>query len=221
MRGEGRFTIAILHGHPWTDDYGVEIAPEASAAVADAVAHLSAIGHGIEEHTLDHDGGYPELFRAIWRASAAMIPIADERVDELEPVTAWLVRDGRAMGARMLGEVLQGLTAFERRIITQFSPYDAVLTPALGQTPQPVGSHDSADPDENFAQQVRYSPLTSFVNVAGLPAIVLPVSTTADGLPMGVQLIGRPGGEATLLSIGAQLERRIRWQDRVPPIAAG
>ena len=56
------------------------------------------------------------------------------------------------------------------------------------------------------------------LNVTGLPAIVLPVSQTADGLPMGVQLIGRPGGERTLLSLGTQLERRIRWQERRPPV---
>jgi amidase len=60
-------------------------------------------------------------------------------------------------------------------------------------------------------------------NVAGLPAITLPVGVTpADhpdgaGLPMGVQLIGRPGGERTLLALGAQLERRVRWQRRHPP----
>ena len=61
------------------------------------------------------------------------------------------------------------------------------------------------------------TPYTSFVNVAGLPAIALPVHVTADGLPMGVQLVGRPGGERTLLAIGAQLERRLRWQRRHPP----
>jgi amidase len=66
---------------------------------------------------------------------------------------------------------------------------------------------------------VRYAPHTSFVNATGLPAITLPVHETAEGLPMGVQLIGRPGGETTLLALGAQLERRLRWQDRVPPIA--
>ena len=61
------------------------------------------------------------------------------------------------------------------------------------------------------------TPWTSFVNVSGLPAIVLPVHWTAEGLPMGVQLIGRPGREDVLLAIGAQLERRLRWQDRHPP----
>jgi amidase len=63
---------------------------------------------------------------------------------------------------------------------------------------------------------VQYTPWTSFVNVAGLPAISLPVHHTESGLPMGVQLIGRPGREDVLLAIGAQLERRLRWQRRHP-----
>jgi amidase len=87
----------------------------------------------------------------------------------------------------------------------------------MALTPRPVGWYDAHDGEANFAQQVQYTPFTSMINVSGLPAIVLPVHQTEAGLPMGVQLIGRPGGEATLLSLGAQLERRIRWQDRVPP----
>ena len=61
-----------------------------------------------------------------------------------------------------------------------------------------------------------YAPFTSFVNVAGLPAISLPFAVDETGMPVGVQLIGRPGGEATLLSIGRQLERRTQWQLRHP-----
>jgi amidase len=64
---------------------------------------------------------------------------------------------------------------------------------------------------------VQYTPFTSFVNATGLPAITLPVTVTGEGLPMGVQLIGRPGGEATLVSIARQLERRFDWQRRHPP----
>ena len=44
------------------------------------------------------------------------------------------------------------------------------------------------------------------------------VAATDEGIPMGVQLVGRPGGEATLLAIAAGLERRIGWQRRHPPV---
>ncbi len=63
---------------------------------------------------------------------------------------------------------------------------------------------------------VEFTPWTSFVNVSGLPAITLPVGQSPDGLPVGVQLVGRPGGEHVLLALGAQLERRFRWQRRHP-----
>jgi amidase len=85
-------------------------------------------------------------------------------------------------------------------------------------TPPPIGWYDQQDGERNFAQQVQYTPFTSMLNVTGLPAIVLPVSQTDEGLPMGVQLIGRPGGERTLLSLAAQLERRVRWVERRPPV---
>ncbi|MFD1576095.1 amidase family protein [Agromyces cerinus subsp. nitratus] len=65
---------------------------------------------------------------------------------------------------------------------------------------------------------MQFTPFTSFVNVSGLPAITVPVSETANGVPMGVQLIGRPGGEATLFAIAAQLERRVGRSRRHPEL---
>ena len=86
----------------------------------------------------------------------------------------------------------------------------------MALTPRPLGWFDQDDGERNFEQQVQYTPFTSMFNVSGLPAITLPVDLTDQGLPMGVQLVGRPGGESTLLALGTQLERRIRWQDRHP-----
>ena len=65
---------------------------------------------------------------------------------------------------------------------------------------------------------MRFTPYTSFVNVAGLPALTLPVHDGDDGLPVSVQLICRPGGEATLFALAAQLERAARRGRRHPPV---
>ncbi|MFT4028997.1 MAG: amidase [Protaetiibacter sp.] len=216
-RGEGRFRLAVTYDSPWASAYQLELVPEARAAVALAVAELDALGHGVEELRMPEEPGYAPAFRAVWQGGAATLPLGEEQLALVEPLTRWLVERGRALDARTLGEALGWLAGFERRTITLFAPFDAVLTPALAQTPRPVGWYDPVDGEENFAQQVRYTPFTSFANAAGLPAIVLPVTTTADGLPMGVQLVGRPGGERTLLALGAQLERRLGWQRRHPP----
>jgi amidase len=217
VRGEGRFQLGVMTTSPWDDAYDITVSPEASAALALAQTELDAIGHGLEQFALEPDETYAPNFRVIWQAGAAGIPAEGEQLLLLEPLTRWLVERGREITGRQLMTALANLTKFERSIIRQFSRFDAVLTPALALTPRPVGWYDAEDAERNFAQQCQYTPFTSFVNVTGLPAIVLPVYQTAEGIPMGVQLVGRPGGEATLLAIGAQLERRLEWQRRHPP----
>ncbi|MCG7418101.1 amidase [Microbacterium sp. ACRRU] len=192
---------------PWDDDENIVLDPAARRAFDTAAAWLSDAGHGVAEADW-HPVGYPELFRVLWRASAARIPLTDADMELVEPLTAWLVAEGRALPAP---DLLGGLTearAFERRTISDFSHVDAVLTPALAQSPRPVGWYAGHDPERTFAMQVEYAPYSSFVNVAGLPALTLPVEMDATGHPVSVQLIGRPGGEATLLSLGAELEAR-------------
>jgi amidase len=217
VRGEGRFQLGVTTSSPWETAYELELAPEARSALETAAAELSAIGHGLEELSLDPEEGYAPAFRTVWQAGAAGIPVEGDDILKLEPLMRWLVETGRAVSARALGEALEWLTGFERRLIGRFSPYDAVLTPSLAMTPRPVGWYDADDGERNFAQQVQFTPFTSMVNVGGLPAITLPVAVTPEGLPMGVQLIGRPGGEHVLLSLGTQLERRLGWQRRHPP----
>ncbi len=216
VRGEGRFQLAVMTTSPWDDAYDIAVSDEASAALALAVRELASIGHGIDALTLEPDATYSPAFRTVWQAGASGIPAEGAELELLEPLTRWLVERGRELSARQLAEALGQLAAFERSIIRQFAGVDAVLTPALALTPRPIGWYDSEDPELNFAQQVQYTPFTSFANVTGLPAITLPVYEAAGGIPMGVQLIGRPGGEHVLLSIGAQLERRLGWHRRHP-----
>ena len=75
-----------------------------------------------------------------------------------------------------------------------------------------------------FAAGARFTPYTAIVNVTGQPAIALPLYSrpagdAAAGLPLAVQLVGRPGEEATLLALAAQVEAAAPWADRVAPLA--
>jgi amidase len=218
IRGEGRFQVAVMTDSPWDDFTDIRLDPAARAALEAGVALLDGSGHGVEELPPSPEPGYPAAFRTIWQAGAATIDVPQERHDRLEPLTRWLMGRGRLLTAAELGRAMTWLTGFERRTIARFAPFDAVMTPALALEPRPVGWYDAEDGEENFAQQVRFTPYTSFVNVAGLPALTLPVHDTEAGVPMGVQLIGRPGGEATLFALAAQLERRGRRGRRRPPV---
>lgn len=223
VRGEGRFVIGLLDGSPWDDTVDVVVDPAARAAVETAVRVLGEVGHGVEDVAMPR-APYADAFRVAWESSAARLPtVPGIDLSALTPLVSWLVARGQALTGTEVLDAMTALDTFSAALIGTFDRFDAVLTPTLALTPRPLGWYGD-DPEEDFRRQCAYSPWTSMANVAGLPAITLPVGVTEDGhpdgagLPMAVQLIGPPGGERVLLAIGAQLERRLRWQRRHPPM---
>ena len=219
VRGEGRFTVGVLEGSVWDDALPVRVDPDNAAAVARALAALDELGHGVEPVRLPGED-YPDFFRVLWLAGAAPIPArTPERLALLEPYTREIVERGRAIPAERVVTAVGAAAAFERRAIAAFAPFDAVLTPTTALPARPLGWYtaEGEDAEAVFDRQVLAAPFTSFVNVSGLPAITLPVGSSDEGAPAGVQLIGRPGGEAALFALGRQLERRFAWQRRHPP----
>ncbi|WP_206446165.1 amidase [Agrococcus sp. KRD186] len=225
MRGQGRFRIAVLSGGtPWDASDDIRISPEADDAVAATVRALEALGHEVGEVALpDASGdlgvpgvdGYAAAFTDLWRGGAATVPIPREQRHLLEPLARWIIDTSDALTAGGLARAQLWATEYERRVIAAFAPWDAVLTPTTALTPRPLDWYPIDDGEADFRAQVLHTPHTSFVNLTGLPAMTLPVHETDAGLPMGAQLIGPPGEEATLLAIGRQLERRIPWTQRV------
>ena len=116
------------------------------------------------------------------------------------------------------GAQLQG---FARRLVSFLAPYDALLTPALAERPLPLGTLDTAAPDpmSTFTRSGLFTPFTPVFNASGQPGISLPLFQGEDGLPLGVQLVGRPAGEAALLALATQLEQAQPWVDRRPAVA--
>lgn len=224
--GRSAFRIGVSTFSAWEGAYDVVLGPEARAALDAGAAALDGLGHAVvDAGTWEPDPAYAPAFRTLWMAGASAVPIDDpERLALLEPLTQWLVERGRAVPARQLVEAVGALAAFERTMVARVEQYDAVLLPAMALTPRPIGWYDADDPERNFAQQCEYTPYTSMLNVCGLPAITVPTHWTEPddaapaGLPMGVQLVGRPGGEHVLLALAAQLEERLRWPERRPPV---
>jgi len=207
LQSPRRLRIGATTVTPWDGWTDTTLDPRARAAWEWAARVLAGQGHVVTDADW-RPTGYAEMFTTIWRASAARLPIADEDLDDLlEPFTAWMVREGRSMSAYEALGGYQAASRFESETIDAFAPFDAVLTPALAMEPQPTGwTADGTTPMENFARQCQYAPHTSFVNVSGLPAITIPTPAEPGERPWSVQLVGRPGGEARILQLAAQLE---------------
>jgi amidase len=193
--------------------------PECLQAWEDASALLVELGHEVEDVPAPFDPTLLPVFEVVWAVSAAGIPVAPAREAELQPLTRWLRERGRAATATQFTAALAAMQQATRRAVTATAAYDVVLTPTLAQLPAPVGWFTSAgDPRAEFDRMVAWTPFTATYNTSGQPAVSVPLHWSAEGLPVGVQLVGRPADEATLLRLSAQLEAARPWRDRHPDL---
>lgn len=196
---------------------GAEVHPHVVAAYDEASALLAELGHEVVDVELPYGPELLPAFRVLWSVSAASIPVDPAQEELLLPLTRWLRETGRAHAATDFAAATAVLQGAARRGITRLWPYDALLTPTLAQPPAPVGWFTAAgDPAAEFERMTRWTPYTALFNMTGQPAVSVPLSVSPDGLPIGVQLVGRPADELTLLRLSAQLEQARPWRDRHP-----
>jgi amidase len=213
----GRLVVRVALNAP----LGVPVDDEPQAAASHAAELLAALGHDVREATLDWDD---ESFPASWSTYLTgtahhLVRVVERlnggRVDPelLEPATrAWLV-DGEPIPLVDYLEAGERLWAFARMILRDWRDDEILVTPTLTRLPAPIGGVRSQAGVTDDA--VRFSAFLRLWNVTGQPALSLPLAETADGVPVGVQLVGPPGGEALLLAVATQLERAVERQQQI------
>ena len=203
--------------------------PAAASAVERAAALLGSLGHEVEVVSVPWQlDGLAELFGAVFSAQIALSIAYAGRVAGHEPTAAdmepmsWAIFTmvGK-MGALEALASAARLQSFCRRLVSFLAPYDALLTPALAERPLPLGTLDTGAPDPmaTFTRSGLFTPFTPMFNASGQPGISLPLFEGEDGLPLAVQIVGRPEGEGALLALAAQLEGAAPWAGRRPAFA--
>jgi amidase len=191
-----------------------EVHPLCQQAVLETVQLLEGMGHQIEAGCPDFTGLF-ELTK-IWQAGvvASGIPLA-----ALSPMNRWI---GEQSGTA--GEYLQAVAQMQviaRRIVAFFEDFDVLVLPVFMHPQIQVGEWAYLSPEETMQKMITWvSPCPAF-NASGQPAIALPTGfdpTTA--LPVGIQLIGRPAAEATLIALAAQIEAAKPWSQHRPTFAS-
>jgi amidase len=208
----------------------VEIDPLAAAGVEEAVALLRELGHEVEE--IDPPwvvDGLFDLFAAAFGPAVASAIVfvgtlagRELTAEDMEPLSWHLWQQAQGLGSAHYIAAIGQLQALARTLVAATADYDAVLTPSLAQRPVEIGTLFGGDPDPaaTFRRSGRFTPFTSIANVTGQPAISVPLSHGADGLPTGVHFFGRPAQEGPLLALAAQLEAARPWADRRPDTAS-
>ena len=118
---------------------------------------------------------------------------------------------------------LEQIQAWSRGLAAWFADFDVLVLPTVPEPAIRLGRINAAAP-EPFAQLLDSGTLITFTlpfNATGMPAMSLPLGTSSDGLPIGVQLVAPFGREDVLFRLASQLETAAPWADRRPPVAAG
>jgi Asp-tRNA(Asn)/Glu-tRNA(Gln) amidotransferase A subunit family amidase len=208
------------------DFNGQPVHADCRAAVEAAAQLLASLGHHVEAGTPEFD--YNALFHAVMTIMmtglAANVGAREQqlgraaRADELERVTHAAVARGRTVSGVQYAAQFPLINREVRRIGQFFEQVDILLTPAMAAPPPRLGTlgTDTDDLDDFIRRSFGLAPFTTPFNATGQPAASVPLHWSADGLPIGVQLVGRFGADAPLLQLAAQLEQAKPWFDRVP-----
>lgn len=239
-RDPGTLTLAVYRQSP----LGLPVSRETMEALDTAVALAREGGHSVEEISLPMiDRAFMADFcRIVASSIAGMLRTESARagrqlIGSVERGSRIIARLGELLSAGEAYAALERLQASGRALLAHTARFDAVLMPLIAHPPVPVGGMDAKGADAFLEALLDHLRLTfllrfdSFVdqlmdkslwfthwpaiqNVTGQPAISLPVHVTDDGLPLGVQAVGRPGDEETLFSLAAQLENISGWRSR-------
>jgi amidase len=144
-------------------------------------------------------------------------PIAD---DEIEPRNVAYRHAGKALGAPEYLAARSWIGMWTRRVAGWWTDHDLLVTPTLGAPPPRLGWFTEAGPAQEGRRIASFIPYTAQFNMTGQPAVSLPLHWSADGLPVGVQLVAGYGREDLLVRLAAQLEQTVPWAGRRPPVAA-
>ena len=159
-----------------------------------------------------------------WRTMKVLAKL-DERksgLEAFEPFTWDLVDHARHHSAVDLMIALDTLQYISHEIAQFTADFDLLMWPVLATPPILNGEiNQSAGLGSMWDQLERYVPYTPIANFTGRPAMSVPMHWTSNGLPIGVQFIGKFGQEAMLLQLARQLEEARPWFDRLPELATG
>ena len=220
-----RLRIAVM-GTAWG---GQRTAPAVLEALGATARQCEALGHVVTEAApaLDWDE-FVKRTMVYWTANLTawidqVAAVLQRPIDPstLEATTLACYRHGQALKATDLLNAMDFANRVCRAFAAFFAQYDVLLTPTLPAPPAQLGtikSNDASFDAEGWTRKVfGFTPFTPVFNTTGQPAISLPLAR-ADGLPIGMQFVGRFGAEDTLINLAAQLEQSVPWP-RVAPLA--
>jgi amidase len=207
--------------------YSLKVPRGATASVHDEQRHavdrtaerLRDLGHTVQERDPDYGN---VAVNVITRYLESVRTEADRMAhpERLGRATRGLASMGAKIPSFLVERARAQEAADRERIGSVFADFDVLMTPVFTRRPPPIGEWSGLPAPLMLNGMANFVPHLGIWNHTGQPAAAVPVESAPDGFPVAVQLVGRTGDEATLLSLSAQLESDTGWLERRPPLAA-
>jgi amidase len=205
----------------WSRNLGdLPVEPEVTAVLDDHRAALRAMGCAVEDVEPDLAGADEafEVLRAVGYAQA-FGPMLEPHGDQLKDTVVWNTRVGLTLTGEDVARALALQTDVYQRMRALLERYDALALPTSQVAPFAIGQEwVTAIAGVPMGSYLEWMRSCSRITVTAHPAISLPAGFTPDGLPVGVQLVGRHRGELALLRLAAAIERATGVGRRAPDL---
>jgi aspartyl-tRNA(Asn)/glutamyl-tRNA(Gln) amidotransferase subunit A len=205
----------------WSPDLGyAAVDPEVRRIAASAAARFEELGCRVEEAHPDLADPFAEIMDVIWASAFAGLYLheLDEVRDRMDPGLVAVIERGAGFSGPDLATALRRRNEYYQGWRVFMDQYDLVLTPTLPITAFTAGDDQPGQVDGRATSYLSWTAFTYPFNVTGQPAATVPCGFAADGLPVGLQIVGRRRDDAAVLRASAAFEGLSPWADKRPPL---
>jgi amidase len=190
------------------------------AAVEEAGSLLRGLGHEVVTRDPDYpmSGVYGQALPRYFRGAHDGVKSLPHP-ERLDARTRAFARIGGLLSDRRLNAIRGAESEVAERVQSIFDDVDVVVTPGTATGPSKVGAYQRRGAITTLTLVAQRVPFQAIFNVTGQPAAVVPWDLDNKGVPTSIQIVARPFDEATLLSLGAQIEQARPWAQRRPPVS--
>ncbi len=201
----------------WSSDLGYAAVDEEVLSISKSAADLfEDFGCGMEEAT-PKSGDPFEIFATIASAEDYALNghLLEDHADDLVKYVKSTLEYGQKVTGAEYAKAMRALWQFQSKMEDFFEDYDLLLTPATAVPAFPVGERPTMIGGREVGKLWGFTPFTPTFNLTGNPAASVPCGFSSEGLPIGLQIVGRRGDEVSVLRASAALERARPWKTRI------
>jgi amidase len=206
----------------WTRDFGeLPVDPRVTAVLSAQRVTFESIGCVVEDGQPDFSGA-DEIFHVLraWSFSLGFANVSAAELDVLKDTIVWNVEQGRALSGDAVGRAEMARTALYHRVREFMETYEFLLAPVSQVPPFDIRERWVREIDgQAMETYIDWMKSCSYVTLTGHPAISVPAGFTAEGLPVGIQIIGRHRDDWGVLQLAHAFEQATGFHRRRPALA--